>query len=749
MNQQNPTEITLDADAVAQLSPLTLFGADRWRDLEEQLRQRSLVEQRWLDDEMQYRGMYTPDFIKELEDAKKSTAYVNITREKTDAWAAQMGDMLFPVDDKNYGIAPTPNPKLTMIAKQVMAVTAGQGEQSEQPTSEAQQAIDALAIAQDRATAMERTIEDQLVSCDYNGESRRMLHYAAKLGTGILKGPLVQNQITTSWGKGADGQWVCEVVEDTRPAARCVYPWDFVPDMSAIRFSEAAFCYEREYMTKKDVNKLKRLANYGFIPEQVDKLLASSPSASCTQYNQYVDQIRALCGLNPTSQDQRYEVWTYHGPVPMALLVEVGLLSTEDMSDEELAGMDGRECDGVVIFSGDIVLKVTMNPLDTLEWPYSVFVCEPEEGSIFGLSMPYLMRHPQKIINSAWRAMLDNAAKTVGPQVVVNKRLIQPVDGNWEATPFKTWEMDTNVQAAEVQKAFGVFHFESRQSDMANILQLAMSLLDRESGMPMIGQGEQGQVTPTLGGMSMLMNAANAVRRQQVKEYDDNITKPMIRRFYAWNMQFNEDDSIKGDYEVQARGTSALLVREIQTAQLGQILNSYSQNPTFAPMFDAYEAMKTLMQSMHIDNAKVMKTREAYEAELKKQQEGQPQDPAIMRLQLEQQIAQTKMEHEKIMLAAKSQQAIELAQLQAQLKQMELAANAQMKIQGMQLQHEDSQRRERIELMKLAQNQQMSEERLLAELEKLDKQQAHDTQKFMAEVRMKQMLPPDGNYGLD
>ena len=39
-----------------------------------------------------------------------------------------------------------------------------------------------------------------------------------------------------------------------------------------------------------------------------------------------------------------------------------------------------------------------------------------------------------------------------------------------------------------------------------------------------------------------------------------------------------------------------------------------------------------------------------------------------MRLQLEKEIATVKMEHEKIMLAAKSQQTIELAQLQAQLK---------------------------------------------------------------------------------
>ena len=52
----NPTEITLPGEAVEQLSPLDIFGASRFRDLEHQLQQRSLVEPRWLDDLRQYRG---------------------------------------------------------------------------------------------------------------------------------------------------------------------------------------------------------------------------------------------------------------------------------------------------------------------------------------------------------------------------------------------------------------------------------------------------------------------------------------------------------------------------------------------------------------------------------------------------------------------------------------------------------------------------------------------------------------------
>ena len=214
-------------------------------------------------------------------------------------------------------------------------------------------------------------------------------------------------------------------------------------------------------------------------------------------------------------------------------------------------------------------------------------------------------------------------------------------------------------------------------------------------------------------------------------------------------MQFNEDDSIKGDFEVQARGTSALLVKEIQTAQLTNILDKYTQNPTFAPMFEPYEAMKTLFQSMHIDNAKVLRSKEEYEAAIEKQSQGGQQDPIMMKLQLEGQLAQQKMQHEQTMLQYKAQQAAQTAQISASMEMQKLQATNELKLMMLQLQHEDSQRRERIELMKLAQNKQMSQDRLLIELEKLDKQQAHDSQKFMAEIKMKQLLPPNGNFGLE
>ena len=88
-----------------------------------------------------------------------------------------------------------------------------------------------------------------------------------------------------------------------------------------------------------------------------------------------------------------------------------------------------------------------------------------------------------------------------------------------------------------------------------------MELADQETGVPTIMQGEKGAAPDTVGGMQMLMNSANVVLRRLVKQFDDMVTRPHIRRYYDYNMLYGEDEEIKGDFSVDARGSSALMVR--------------------------------------------------------------------------------------------------------------------------------------------------------------------------------------------
>jgi hypothetical protein len=145
------------------------------------------------------------------------------------------------------------------------------------------------------------------------------------------------------------------------------------------------------------------------------------------------------------------------------------------------------------------------------------------------------------------------------------------------------WLRTSTAYASAQNKPFDVFDVPNNQAEFAGIIQLAKEFADEESAMPEIAQGEQGPATKTMGGMSMLFNSANVVFRRVVKSWDDDLTKPTLRRHFDWNMQFNPDDSIKGDMQIDARGTSVLLVREIQSQNLMAMVSNFPNNQALAP----------------------------------------------------------------------------------------------------------------------------------------------------------------------
>jgi hypothetical protein len=156
------------------------------------------------------------------------------------------------------------------------------------------------------------------------------------------------------------------------------------------------------------------------------------------------------------------------------------------------------------------------------------------------------------------------------------------------------------------------------------------------TSLPLIAQGEQGaHITQTAGGMSMLMNSANVIFRDVVKNWDDDMTTPMIRRFYDWNMQFNPKEEIKGDMQVEARGTSALLVRELQSANLMMMTERWSSHPVLSLALKVYDTMRMTVQSLSINPDDVLGTRDEFEAKLKAQAENAPQDPRIAAAQID------------------------------------------------------------------------------------------------------------------
>lgn len=551
----------------------------------------------------------------------RSTLFVGVTRQKTNAAEARLADIVLPTDDRNYSVGPTPNSDLAgAMGNQapMMDPTTGQPMVSKatgepMKISEVAQAVQK--VAHERAEAMENTIDDQLVECDYNAEVRKVIHDAAVFGTGVLKGPVVMNKTRKAWIKQDDtsgSAFTLKIIEDLTPVSYRVDPRNVFPDPACgDNIHNGGGIFERVIDTPKQVRELVKQPGYD--KAALSRILETKPQPSAAYQEQNRESNR-----DPAA-DEVYERWIYTGEIPRDALIAAGVI--EDTEDSQLDSYAAT-----VEFIGTEVIRAHLNPLEDGELPYDFFPWEKVVDSPWGYGIPYLMRAQQLVTNSAWRQMMDNAGAMSGPQVVLKPGSVQPANKRWEFTGRKVWWV-TDDQA-DVNKVFAVHQIESRQEALGKILELSEKLSDQETSVPMITQGERGSAPETVGGMQMLMNSANVVLRRLVKQFDDFITKPHIRRYYYYNMAYTEDDAIKGDFCVDARGSAALLIRDIQNQAFAGLLQ-LAANPVYAPMIDPKRLFEKALRAQHVDPADIMRTDAEIQKVIEDAQKNQKPDPRV------------------------------------------------------------------------------------------------------------------------
>ena len=649
------------------------------------------TEQRWLSNLRQFHGLYESGTASILRnDDSLSEVFINITRPKTNAWAARLGDMLFPNDEKNWGIDATPIPSLTgkqrELAQQIDALereAMGLVDQHNALVEEAQQAgqtgipgeklaqaqtmlagIESLReqereqqrqieFARKAARSMERLIDDQLTESNFPAVCRAVIDDMCKVGVGILKGPIVNDRPARRWEQMKDesGQPIANMFElaaddAASPRFRRVDYWHFFPDPSAQSMEDCEYTFERHLPNKKMLRRMAR--DMKFHPAAVARLLKDGPrgnSASGQASLAFMAELRTLesGSEQSTSGDplaERYCVWEYHGPLEADQIANMLRMTGDAEAADKIEAGTALEVPMVrVMFCGTELLKVDPEyVLDSGASLYSVATFEKGEATVLGgVGVPHLMRHEQRMLNSAMRMMMDNAALATAPQIVIDKQRIVPEDGSWRLKARKVWNWVTTTGVPVDSKAtppFATFNIPMNQEMLAAIVQLALRFVDEAVAMPLIAQGEMGaHVTETAKGMSMLFNSANVGFRRVVKNWDDDVTTGVIRRAYDFNMQFSTRDDVKGDMKVEARGTSVLLVRELQAEQLMGIIREWSGHPILGVGFRAYHSMRLVLQAMSINPDDLLLAEEDYLQKLKQMSEAGQQDPEATRAQ--------------------------------------------------------------------------------------------------------------------
>ena len=567
-------------------------------------------------------------------DGNRSRVVINIVRPKVDQAVARMCEILFPVDDRNWGIKPTPMPDLANMvnnnAQTVDPVT-------KKPTGMTahEEAKIVMEAAKQAAEAMERSIDDSLTECKFNGESRKGVEDGVRLGSMVLYGPFPARQTSKAWLPQPDGTQAMQINESVVPASMRLDPWDcfFDPSCGNDHQRGRGFFFRRN-VTRKELRQLVGLP--GFDADCIREVLRQPPNRV---------RVAEQRVLRETIKEDSYEMWTYHGEIEPDEMEMISSRTGDPLTDVSF---------GVLVIVNDKIIGAMPSWVPDQTLPVDVWNWRKSDDSPFGYGLPDELEHQQRVVNAAWRQVMDNGRTSLGGQIVMKKGMVIPQNNSWEITPNKIWLAKDDL--ADVRQAFSVFEFNSHLQELLSIAQAAMQFADMESGMPQIMGGEQGSAPETVGGMVMLYNNANAVLRQRVKLYDDAVTRPHISRYYDWKMANDPDPDIKGDFEVDARGSTALIERDIQNQALLNLAN-ITNNPRYIPHLKEREELKAILKAFKVNPEELLKPEDQVAQEQQAQAEqGAPQDPRIAAAQIKAQVDMAKIEDGKEARALQAQQ---------------------------------------------------------------------------------------------
>jgi len=623
---------------------------------------RMLTEQRWLRDLRQYRGQYDPDVESKIGKAR-SRAFVRKTRVKIKTIDSRVADLLFPTGaNKNWAIEETPKPTISPEQKALIVQSfkqqalQGLQQQAQQMLQEAVQSgvpeaeakaqieqqmaaqmrqaqadppiqeIEKLAkkAAKDAAARMSEVIEDQLVEARYKQVALKTIHSGHLYGAGILKGPLVDRRIRTRFVK-ENGKWVSKTETYVIPFIDFVPLWRFYPDMSATEMSACRFAYERHTMTRHEMSGLAERKSFARGREKIIEWIKANPKGHATP-RYWDNELRNIGERDGVQGDPggTYEVLERWGWLNGEQLSAAGVNVPEDRMHEAFFS-------NVWMLPNGTVIKVALQQIDGVTWPYFIYYFDKDESTIFPEGLASIMRDDQEMLNAATRIMIDNAAITSGGQLEVTPHLLSKVENVDEIIPWKVWLRNNQSPGSP---AIREIRFGSNIGELSQMAAMFENNADETTAIPryMSGENATNGAAGTSSGLSMLMGAVNIVTKDLITSYDEGITVGFIRGTYHWNMKFNPDDTIKGDYDVKATGSASLVAKEVRA----RALNEFAQM-TANPLDDPWIKRGVLNKLRAEANELVdcVKTQEEFDAE-----QNSPQNIANMQLQQQMVVAQ-------------------------------------------------------------------------------------------------------------
>jgi len=582
-------------------------------------------ESRWLTAYRNYRGIYGADMS--FTEREKSRVFVKITKTKVLAAFGQLIEVLFssggfpigvdhtpipdgiaefarvkgedeeekplqrdesnivdlygfPGDGKEIAAGTTTADLLRGLSKDYEGIDFAEGPSPDSPNTPH------IEPAREAAANLQKLINDQLDETSAITVLRHVLFEMVLLGTGVLNGPFTDEKVLHSWDKDEETEeQVYNPKLKTVPKLEAVSIWDFYPDPDATNVDDCDYVIQRHSFNR---GQLRGLAKRPFFrPDAISECLKMGANYEVRGFETSLLDRENVDDL----QKNRFEVYEYWGTMDKELAEEAGLEFSSELEALDEIQINAWICNGKL-------LRLVLNPFTPDRIPYHICPYEINPYQFFGVGIPENMEDAQMVMNGHARMAIDNLA--LAGNLVFDIDETQLVPGqDMSIYPGKIFRRQSGVTGT----AINGIKFPSTATENLQMFDKFRQLADESTGIPSYSHGATGvqSTTRTAAGMSMLMGAAALSIKTVVKNIDDYLLRPLGESLFAWNMQFNNSmESIKGDLQIKAMGTSSLMQKEVRSQRLMTFMQT-ANNPNIAPFVRWHSVLKEIAKSLDID----------------------------------------------------------------------------------------------------------------------------------------------------
>jgi len=576
-------------------------------------------ETRWLRAYRNYRGLYGPDV--RFTETEKSRVFIKVTKTKTLAAYGQITDVLFSNNKFPLSIDPSvlpdgvladvsfdpkdASPKESKTKRSLVYGEASKNINKDYTLDTIEEMLGEMAAdlkdvkglqegvgkspssitfspAMIAAKKMEKKIHDQLDESNANKHLRSTAFEMALFGTGVMKGPFATNKEYPHWDD--DGKY--NPLIKTVPEASHVSIWNFYWDSDATNTDDCQYVIERHKLSKTQLRALKRRPY--FRANVIDQLVEQG-EGYIKKY--WEDDLKDFA---PSFGVERFEVLEYWGNIDVDMLIDNDIEIPTEFEDAGELQANIWYCNGKII-------RLVLNPFKPSKIPYYAVPYELNPYSLAGVGIAENMDDTQTLMNGFMRMAVDNAVLSGNLVFEIDETNLVPGQ-DFSVYPGKVFRRQGGAPG---QSLFGT-KFPNVAAENLQLFDKARQLSDESTGLPSFAHGQTGVsgVGRTASGISMLMNAASGGIKTVIKNVDDYLLAPLGKAFFNFNMQFDYDPEIKGDLEVNARGTESLMATEVRSQRLMQFLQIAS-SPALAPFAKFPYIIREIAKSMELDPDKV------------------------------------------------------------------------------------------------------------------------------------------------